>query len=251
MPIAIIPNINFPSVTVSTPYPGADPATVEAAVTTPIENALATVQNIDTNGLTSTSMQGISIVQVQFTTNADPNTISVDVQRVVNQVRNQLPPDPNVVPSIVRQDPNAINVVTVAFTGSQPLASMEDFAENVLQKQFNNLPGVSATTIQSGLTREVHVLANEGALRGRGLAVTDVVTAVQSGQFQTPAGTIWQEDRSYSVYFDALAHQVQDLRNLVIRQQPSGPVYLRDVATVDDTYLLRQAIVRVNGGEGV
>ena len=123
MPIAIIQNINFPSVTVSTPYPGADPATVESAVTTPIENQLATVQNIDTNGLTSTSLQGLSIVQVQFTPNADPNTISVDVQRVVNAVRNQLPPDPNVVPSIVRQDHNAISVVTVAFTGSQPLAS--------------------------------------------------------------------------------------------------------------------------------
>src|SRR5436190_1492988 len=123
MPIAVVPNINFPSVTVSTPYPGADPETVEAAVTTPIEN--------------------------------------------------------------------------------------------VLQKQFNNLAGVSSTTIQSGLTREVHVLVNEGALRGRGLSVTDVVTAVQNGQFQTPAGTIYQGDRSYSVYFDALAHQAQDLRNLV------------------------------------
>jgi HAE1 family hydrophobic/amphiphilic exporter-1 len=251
MPIAVVPNINFPSVTVSTPYPGADPETVEAAVTTPIENVMATIQNIDTNGLTSTSLQGISIVQVQFTPNADPNTIAVDVQRVVNQVRNQLPPDPNVVPSIVRQDPNATSVVTVAFTGGQPLALMEDFAENVLQKQFNNLPGVSSTTIQSGLTREVHVLVNEGALRGRGLSVTDVVTAVQNGQFQTPAGTIWQGTRSYSVYFDALAHQVQDLRNLVIRQQPTGPVYLRDVATVQDSYQERQAIVRASGREGL
>jgi hydrophobic/amphiphilic exporter-1 (mainly G- bacteria), HAE1 family len=251
MPIAVVPNINFPSVTVSTPYPGADPQTVEAAVTTPIENALAAVQNIDTNGLTSTSMQGVSIVQVQFNTAADPNTIVVDVERVVNAARNQLPANPNIVPSIVKQDPNASSVVSVAFTGSQPLALMQDFAENVLQKQFNNLPGVSSTTIQSGLAREVHVLVNEGALRGRGLAVTDVVTALQTGQFQTPAGTIWQGTRSYNVYFDALAHQVQDLRNLVIRQQPTGPVYLRDVATVEDTYQQRQAIVRVNGREGL
>ncbi|HLH25989.1 MAG TPA: efflux RND transporter permease subunit [Chloroflexota bacterium] len=251
MSIAVVPNVNFPSVTVSTPYPGADPETVEAAVTTPIESALATLQNIDVNGLTSTSLQGMSVVQVQFNTAADPNTVSTDAERVVNGARNQLPPNPNIVPSIIKLDPNAISVVTVAFTGDQPLALMEDFAENVLQKQFNNVPGVSSTTIQSGLTREVHVLVNEGALRARGLAVTDVVSALQSGQFQTPAGTIWQGDRSYNVYFDALAHQVPDLRNLVVKQQPSGPVYLRDVATVQDTYQQRQAIVRVNGQEGL
>ena len=91
--IAITPNANFPSVTVTTIYPGADPASIEANVTKPIEDAIAALPNIDTNGLTSISSYGVSTVIVQFTSAANADLVAVDVQRVVNGVRNNLPAD--------------------------------------------------------------------------------------------------------------------------------------------------------------
>src|SRR5918911_1383811 len=91
MGVAIAPNINFPAVVVTTTYPGADPDTVENDVTRPIEDAIATLPNIDTNGLTSVSSQGVSTVSVQFNTAANPDLVSVDVERVVNAVRGKLP----------------------------------------------------------------------------------------------------------------------------------------------------------------
>src|ERR687894_1393777 len=83
MGVAITPNVNFPQVVVTTVYPGADPETVEANVTKPIEDAIATLQNIDTNGLTSISSSGVSTVIVQFNTAANTDLVSVDVERVV------------------------------------------------------------------------------------------------------------------------------------------------------------------------
>jgi hydrophobic/amphiphilic exporter-1 (mainly G- bacteria), HAE1 family len=136
--VAIIPNVNFPQVVVTTVYPGADPETVEANVTRPIEDAIATLPNIDTNGLTSISTSGVSTVIVQFTTAANPDLVSVDVQRVVNGARGRLPADVDS-PSVSKVDINAFGVATVIFSGSQPLTVMQDFAENVLQKQFNAL----------------------------------------------------------------------------------------------------------------
>src|SRR5215216_2041708 len=91
MGVAISPNVNFPSVVVTTIYPGADPETVESNVTKPIEDAIAGLQNIDTNGLTSISSPGVSTVVVQFTSAANADLVSVDVERVVNGVRNRLP----------------------------------------------------------------------------------------------------------------------------------------------------------------
>jgi HAE1 family hydrophobic/amphiphilic exporter-1 len=158
--VAITPNVNFPQVVVTTVYPGADPETVETNVTKPIEDAIATLPNIDTNGLTSISSQGVSTVIVQFTTAANPDLVSVDVERVVNGVRNRLPPEVDP-PAVSKVDINAAGVATVVLSGEQPLTVLQDLAENVLQKQFNALPGVGATTIRSGITREVHVRVDE------------------------------------------------------------------------------------------
>jgi hydrophobic/amphiphilic exporter-1 (mainly G- bacteria), HAE1 family len=248
--IAISPNVNFPQVVVTTTYAGADPETVEKNVTKPIEDAIATLPNIDANGLVSTSASGVSIVSVQFTNAANPDLVAVDVQRVVNGVRNKLPTDADV-PSVNKVDLNALGVATVVLSGDQPLTRLEDLAENQLQIQFNALPGVGSANIRSGITHEVHVTVDQDALRGRGLSINTVTAALQSEQLEVPAGTITQGGADFSVYFDSLAPRVQALGDMVVAQTAAGPVYLHDVAKVEDTYKKRDTIVRVDGREGI
>nr|MBA2451346.1 efflux RND transporter permease subunit [Chloroflexota bacterium] len=248
--VAITPNVNFPGVVVVTVYPGADPETVESNVTRPIEDAVATLQNIDTNGLTSTSGQGVSIVTVQFTSAANADLVSVDVERVVNGVRSRLPLDVEA-PTVTKIDINAQGVATVVFSGQQPLTVLQDVAENVVQREFNAIPGVGSTNIRSGITREIQVLVDEANLRARGLSITNVIGAVQTQQLEVPAGSITLDGRDYSVYFDSLANSPQQLQNLIVLQTPNGAIYLRDVARIEDTYRKRNAIVRVNGQEGL
>src|SRR5712691_4171691 len=249
--VAITPNVNVPQAIVTTTYPGADPATVEANVTRPIEDAVATLPNIDSNGLISTSTFGVSVVSVQFTSAANADLVAVDVQRVVNEVRSKLPADADP-PSVTKVDFNAQGVATLVLSGSgQQLTRLQDLAENSLQQQFNALPGVGTTAIRSGITHEIHITVDQDALRARDLSITSVVNALQSQQLEVPAGTITQGTTDLSVYFDSLAGKVETLGDIVVTQTATGPVYLRDVASVQDTFKTRTSIVRVNGQEGI
>jgi HAE1 family hydrophobic/amphiphilic exporter-1 len=250
MGVALTPNVNFPSVVVSTVYPGADPATVETNVTRPIEDAIATLPNLEKNGLISVSSQGVSIVTVQFSTAANPDLVSVDVERVVNGARNKLPVDADP-PTVTKIDLNAFGVATVIFSGQQPLTTLQDVAENVIQKRFNAVPGAGATTIQSGITREIRVLVDEAALKARGLTINAVTSAIQTQQIEVPAGTIARGGTDFSVYFDSLAQSPDQLGNLVVLQTQAGTVRLRDVAQIEESYKKRDAIIRVNGEEGI
>ncbi|MFN8523284.1 MAG: efflux RND transporter permease subunit [Chloroflexota bacterium] len=248
--VAITPNVNFPQVIVTTVYPGADPQTVETTVTKPIEDAIAGLQNIDTNGLTSVSTQGVSTVVVQFTSAVNPDLVSVDVERVVNAVRSRLPTDTDP-PTVTKVDINAFGVATIIFSGDQPLSVLQDVAENLLQKQFNSVPGVGSTSIRSGITREIQVRVDEMALRARGLTINNVVATLQAQQLEMPAGSFPVGDKEFSVYFDSLVTRPEELGKLIVLQTPNGTVYLRDVASIVDTNRKRAAIVRVNGKEGL
>ncbi|HZT09254.1 MAG TPA: efflux RND transporter permease subunit [Chloroflexota bacterium] len=250
MGVAITPNVNFPSVLVTTVYPGADAETVEANVTRPIEDAIATLPNIDNNGLTSTSSEGVSTVLVQFTTAANADLVSVDVERVVNSARSKLPAEVDP-PTVTKIDINAFGVATVVLSGNQPLTTLEGFAEDVVQRKFDSLPGVSATNIRSGIVREVHVLVDEGRLQASGLSINNVINAIQAQQLEMPAGTVTQGGRDFSVYFDALVTDPKQLGDIVVLQTQAGPIRLQDVATIQDTYQKRDTIVRVNGEEGI
>src|SRR5687768_10161557 len=223
MGVAITPNVNFPSVVVTTVYPGADPATVESNLTRPIEDAIAGLANIEKNGLTSISSQGVSTVMVQFSTAANPDLVGVDVERVVNGARGKLPLDADP-PIVSKVDLNAFGVATVIFSGQQPLATMQELAENVIQKRFNAVPGAGATSIRSGITREIHIAVDEPSLKSRGLTINSVVNAVQTQQIEVPAGSISQGGTDFSVYFDSLAQSPEQLGDLVVMQTQAGTI---------------------------
>src|SRR6266498_1338245 len=248
--VAVTPNVNIPAVVVTTAYPGADPETVESSVTRPIEDAIALLPNIDTNGLTSTSTFNVSIVSVQFTTAANPDQVSVDVQRVVNAARNKLPIDAEA-PSVNKVDFNALGVAKVVLSGPQPLTALQALTEDVISPQLNSVPGVGTTVLRSGVTREVHVSVDQEQLRGRGLSINNVLATVQSQQIEVPAGSITQGKQNISVFFDALAPRIDALGDLVVTQTASGPVYLRNVARIEDTYRKRDGFVRVDGRDGI
>ena len=163
-----------------------------ANVTRPIEDAIAALPNIDTNGLTSISSPGVSIVIVQFTTAANPDLVAVDVQRVVNGVRAKLPADVEA-PSVSKVDINAFGVATVVLSGQQPLDQLQDVAENSSSKQFNAVPGVGATDDPLRASRARCTSRSTRRRCGRAACrSTSVISALQSQQLEMPAGTIAQ-----------------------------------------------------------
>ncbi len=164
MGVGIFPNISFPGVTIITAVPGADPATVETQVTKPIEDALVVLPNIDL--MLSTSSEGISLVQVQFTSAANATLIPVDAERVVNAVRSKLPPEAEA-PSITRFETSAFPVITVGLSGPQQLDQLQRIAKDQISKPLEGLPGVGSVQLLGGPTREIRIAVDLYKLQGQ------------------------------------------------------------------------------------
>jgi len=242
--IAVVPNISFPSVTVITTDAGADPATMETQVTKPLEDAISALNNIDT--MTSTSNEGISQITVQFTTAADSKLVPVDVERVVNSVRNKLPADADP-PSISTFDTSEIPVLVVEMSGPQPLEQIQQVAKDRIQRTLEAVPGVASVALAGGPIREIHVKVDLDKLQARGLGLNSVQQALASGQIEIPAGSLPYASKNVNVRLTGLVQTPAQLGNIVVDQQPSGPVYIRDVATIDDTFKKDQPISRIDG----
>ncbi|HEX6510839.1 MAG TPA: efflux RND transporter permease subunit, partial [Chloroflexota bacterium] len=248
MGIGVVPNISFPGVTIITTDAGADPATIETQVTKPIEDAVSTLANIDQ--IVSTSNEGISSVTVQFTTAADSKLVPVDVERVVNSVRNKLPSEADP-PSISTFDTSQIPVIVVTLSGQQPLDQIQQVAKDRVQRAFEGVKGVASVSISGGPTREVHVKVDLDKLQARGLGLNTVQQALQSEQLELPAGSLASAGKDVNVRFTGLVKTPAELGSIIVAQQEQGPVYVRDVATIDDTYKKNEAISRVDGAPTV
>ncbi|MHB8620311.1 MAG: efflux RND transporter permease subunit, partial [Chloroflexota bacterium] len=246
--IGIVPNISFPGVIVTTTEAGADSATIETQVTKPIEDALASLSNVDS--ITSTSSEGVSSVTIQFTTAANQTLTPVNVERVVNSVRNKLPSsaDP---PTINTFDTSAIPVTVVSLSGPQPLDQIQQVAIDRLQRQFEGLAGVGSVSVSGGRTREIQVRANLDKLQARGLGLNSLQQALQSQQIQVPAGSLTSATKDVNVRLNGLVSRPSQLGNIVVAQTAQGPVYVKDVATIHDTFKTATVLARVNGAPAV
>ncbi len=257
--ISIVPNITQPAAIVTTTDPGADPATVETQVTRPIEDALAGLQNIKT--LTSTSAQGLSIVNVGFTSNVNTDLVTVEVTRAVNAVRGQLPAAASQ-PGVAKLDTNsALPILKVALWGAQSLDQLEPVAENQVQRAFQSVDGVGSVSLSGGSTREIWVEVDPFRLRAYGLGLNTLQQALQLNHLSQPAGSLVEAGANVNVRLNSLATDPPRLGNIVVAELPGPtgtggksnqvPVHLRDAATISDTHATMTAIDRYNGATAV
>ncbi|HEX9015560.1 MAG TPA: efflux RND transporter permease subunit, partial [Chloroflexota bacterium] len=242
--VALFPSVSFPGVIVTTVDAGADPATIEAQVTKPIEDAVATLPNIDS--VQSISSEGFSTINIQFTTAANPALIPVDVERAVNSVRSKLPVEAEA-PSIVRFDLDEIPVMRVALSGPQPLGQLQQIATDQVQRVLEAVPGVGSVQILGGPEREIHVKVNLAALEGRGLGLNTVQQALQSEQVELPAGLLDRGGKEVNVRLNGLVTDPAQLSQIVLARTPGGVVHLGDVATIQDSSKKTSTITEVDG----
>jgi HAE1 family hydrophobic/amphiphilic exporter-1 len=251
--ISIVPNITSPTAIVTTSVPGADPATVETQVTRPIEDAIATLQNIKT--LTSTSGQGLSVVNVGFTSNVNADLVTVDVERAVTSVRGTLPVGANQ-PTVAKLDTNsALPVLKVVLSGAQPLDQLQMVADNQVQRAFAGVDGVGSVRLSGGPVREIWVEVDPIRLQGYGLGLNAIQQALQTNQLVQPAGSLVEAGTDVNVRLTSLASAPQALGNIVIAELPAGvalaPIHITEVATISDTHAVTTSIDRYNGAPSV
>jgi len=238
------PNIDIPSVVVTTRLPGAAPEQIETEVTDKIEEAVNTISGIDT--LTSNSSEGVSQVVVSFVLEKDANVAAQEVRDKINRVIPLLPRTA-IQPTVEKIDPTAAPVLTVAVTAQKPLREITEYADKVLRRQLESSDGVGQVVVIGGRNRQINLWLNAELLRAQNLTVNDVARALETQNVEVPGGRIDQGARSVTLRTRGRISTVDEFGDVVIREVAGHPVRLRDVAQVEDGMVEARTQANLNG----
>src|SRR5689334_22547566 len=245
--VDLLPALDFPIVVVTTQFPGASPDAVDTLVTKPVEDAVATINDIDY--IQATSVEGVSSVVIFFTDKAAKDS-SIDVERRVSALRATLPTDAKD-PAVGKYDPNAQPILLLTMSGNRDLGALQRLGEDKIQKRLEATSGVAQVSLVGGLVREIEVQVDQQKLQARGLSILQVNQALAGDNVNAPAGSITQQGKDWTVRLDNQAQTPQELNNVLVSSTTNGPVYLKDVATIVDTYKKVSTIQRTNGQSAV
>jgi HAE1 family hydrophobic/amphiphilic exporter-1 len=245
----LLPSFEIPYVTVQTVYPGAGASEVETSVTKKLEDALSTLENL--KKITSTSMEGVSVIAIELNEGTDANLAVQDAQRKINAIKSQLPSD-ILDPSINKISVDEVAIMNIAVSSSLPPTEFHKFVEDRVQPRLAKLEGVGSVQMTGGTEREIKVNMDTKKLEAYNLSSLQVLQAIQKANLEIPAGNVESTEATYSVRLSAKYTNLDELRNTVIKITPSGgKVKIMDVAEVEDGIATQKEINRVDGQDAI
>ncbi|MGH6816666.1 MAG: efflux RND transporter permease subunit, partial [Hyphomicrobiaceae bacterium] len=226
------PNIDFPTVAITTTYPGASPETVETEVTRKIEDAVNTVSGVDT--VTSRSLEGRSVITVQFNLATSSNIAIQDVREKVAAIRSQLRKEVNE-PTITRFNPDDLPIVSVAIeSGTLKLRELTTLADQIIVKRLQAARGVGKVTIVGGVKRQIEIRLKLDRLQALNLGVDQVINSIRAENQDLPAGNITRGAEDRVVQLQGRLKDPKEFLTLIVAQRGGAPVRLSEVADVID-----------------
>ena len=226
------PKVDFPLVTIVTPYPGASPGAVETDVSQKVEEAVNTVSGLDT--LTSFSTEGVSLVLAQFDLEVDPDKASNDINEHLATILRDLPP--GIRPEVRKADPDAAPVIVLSVKGPDGLSNPEltRFADKQVKQRIERLAGVGQIVILGGQERQINIHLDAIRLAAAGVSALEVQRAIATGNVNVPGGRIERGPINTTLRVEGRALQPDQIGDIVVRQSGDHPVKVRDVAEVKD-----------------
>jgi HAE1 family hydrophobic/amphiphilic exporter-1 len=225
------PDMDFPNVIVSAQLEGASPEVMEEDVTDVLEEYLNTISGVRT--LRSTTAQGRASVSVQFELGRDIDLAAQDVRDKVARARIELPPDLEP-PVVDKMNMGDFPVMWIPLGTDRPAVESSEFVRNQIKPRLETAEGVASISMFGRLDRNIRIWLDGDALRARGLAASDVLSALQREHVEVPGGDIESSVMKYSVKTEAEFESIDALRDLVVAWQGDAPVRLRDVGRVED-----------------
>jgi HAE1 family hydrophobic/amphiphilic exporter-1 len=242
------PKIDFPMVVISTRLPGASPEQVETEVSDPIEEAVNSIAGVDE--LLSNSYEGMSVVMVRFTLETDITDASNDVRDRVNRVLADLPSEIEQ-PQILKFDPDAAPVMQIALMSNRQSREVTDYADRVLRRRLESLPGVGGVIISGGRGREVHVTVDPSRLASFGLTARDVQRALATENVEMPGGDVQQGARTVQLRIQGRVRTPEELGSIPIVERSDRVIRINDVAEVADSEEEASSLASFNGSDVV
>lgn len=245
----LFPDVSFPAVVVTVPYPGAGPSEVEQLVSKPLEDSVVSINGIDR--VRSYSREGSSMLFVMFNLGVDVKDAATEVRERISQVRYKLPAETKE-PIVQRFDVSAAPVLTYTLRGGGSLSELRAYADDVLRPALEQVEGVAAVDVKGGAKREIRVELDRARVDALGLSPGQIVQRLRLENLNVPAGHYDEGAREISVRTLAEFTDVEQIRQTIVATAADGSaVRLRDVASVSDGFEDQRVRVRVNGQEAV
>ncbi len=245
----LLPKFDVPMLTIQTVYPGAGASEVETSVTKKMEDALSTLENL--KKISSTSMEGISIIAIELNEGSDANLAVQDAQRKINAIKSDLPTE-ILDPSIDKFSMDEMPIMNIAASASLSSTEFYKLVENRIQPRLAKIPGVGSVQMTGGNEREIKVNIDANKLKAYNLSALQVLQAVQTANMEIPAGNVENTSVIYSVRLAAKFSNLNELRNTVIMTTPTGgKVKVMDVAEVEDGVATQKLINRIDGRDAI
>lgn len=238
------PNMEFPVLTVNATLEGATPEGIEEDVTDVLEEYLNTVAGV--RNIESTSYRGASTIKVEFELGTDLDIAAQNVRDKVAQARARLPKNLEA-PVVGNFDPNDQPILWIPLRITCSPTEASEFARRRISPYLETIPGVAGVAIFGQRDRNIRIWLHGDALRARRLSAVDVLNALRREHVELPAGAIEGERLQYSVRTDAEFRSIEELEGMVVANIDGAPVYLRDVARVEDGGDDVETITRYNG----
>ena len=244
LPVDLLPEIEYPQVSVTTSYPNVGPEEMEQIITDPVANAVSSVSNVER--ITSQSSEGSSRVNMEFGQGTDLNAAANDVRAALDRIRDDLPVEAEP-PSIRKFDPNSQEIVSISVESRRDLPSLTRLMERNLSKQFEQIPGVGTINVQGGIYRQVQVNLNRERLMSYDLSAAQVQQSISSSNVALPGGNVKEGLKDLYVRTQGEYESLDEIRNTVVTTANGTPVRVQDVAEVIDGYEDLGRIAELNG----
>ncbi|WP_278541791.1 MdtB/MuxB family multidrug efflux RND transporter permease subunit [Oxalobacter formigenes] len=233
LPVAALPEVDYPTIQVVTYYPGASPEVVTSTITAPLERQFGQMPGLEQ--MSSSSSNGVSVVTLQFSLSLTLDVAEQEVQAAINGATNLLPSDLPNPPIYNKVNPADTPILTIAVTSpTLPMTKLEDLADTRLAQKLSQVPGVGLVSISGGQRPAVRIQANSKALAAKGLTLENVRTAVVGANVNQAKGSFDGPLQASTIDGNDQLKTATEFANIIIAYRDGAPVRLSDVATVFD-----------------
>lgn len=234
LPVAALPKVDFPTISVSSSLSGASPQTMATSVTTPLVKQFETIPGV--SEISATNTLGNSSIVLQFDLNRDIDAAAADVQAAISRAQRQLPSNMTTTPSYRKTNPADAPVLLLAINSKEmPTSKVDEIAENIISPLLSTISGVAQVSIYGAQTYAVRIGLDPSQLQARGLGVDTVTTAIAQANNQVPVGALQNDNQRLTIEADTQRTDAAAFRSLVVATGNGASIHLGDIANVTDS----------------
>jgi len=228
LPVAPLPEVDFPTISVTTQLPGASPETIASSVTQPLERQFAQIPGV--TQMTSSSTLGFSSITVQFALTRNIDGAAQDIQTAINAAGGQLPKDLPSPPTYRKVNPaDAPILVLAVHSDSLPITRVDDYAENILVQNISQISGVAQVNVGGQQKPSVRIQLDPEKVAALGLGLEDIRATIANATTDTPKGSIDGATRTFTIYDNDQVLTAEPWNNIIVAYKNGAPVRVRDI----------------------